>query len=123
MRGNPAAKLVVTRFNDPLHELPFPPTEQWARQMRAAFQRMADYFCTRQVRVVNMSWADDVAQIETRLTRTAGGADPRGSRARERLPGRPLRPGRRHAARALGHVNGSPNLVNLAAELFALDRR
>lgn len=76
VRGNPAARLVVARFNDQLPELPFPPTEQWAGQMGAAFQQMADYFRSRQVRVVNMSWGDDVAEIETWLTRTGGGSDP-----------------------------------------------
>ena len=76
MRGNPAARLVVARFDDQLPELPFPPTEQWARQMGAAFQSMADYFRTRKVRVVNMSWGDDVAEFETWLTRTDAGSDP-----------------------------------------------
>ena len=76
VRGNPAARLVVARFNDQLPDLPFQPTEQWARQMSAAFQQMADYFRTRNVRVVNMSWGDDVAEIETWLTRTGGPTDP-----------------------------------------------
>ena len=76
VRGNPAARLVVARFNDQLPELPFQPTEQWARQVGAAFQQMADYFRSRNVRVVNMSWGDDVAEIETWLTRTGGGTDP-----------------------------------------------
>jgi hypothetical protein len=44
--------------------------------MSIAFQKMADYFRSRNVRVVNMSWRDDVAEIETWLTRTGGGADP-----------------------------------------------
>jgi subtilisin family serine protease len=76
VRGNPAARLVVARFNDQLPELAFPPSEQWARQMGAAFQQMADYFRSRNVRVVNMSWGDDAQEIETWLTRTDGGADP-----------------------------------------------
>jgi subtilisin family serine protease len=76
VRGNPAARLVVARFNDQLPDLPFGPTEAWARQMGTAFQQMADYFRSRNVRVVNMSWTDDVAEIETWLTRTGGGADP-----------------------------------------------
>ncbi len=75
VRGNPAARLVVARFNDQLPELPFQPTEAWARQMGSAFQEMANYFRSRNVRVVNMSWGDDVAEIETWLSRTGGGAD------------------------------------------------
>ena len=76
VRGNPAARLVVARFNDELPYLPFAPTEAWARQMGVAFQQLADYFRSRKVRVVNMSWGDDAAEIETWLTRTGGGADP-----------------------------------------------
>ena len=75
VRGNPAARLVVARFNDQLPYLPFAPTEAWARQMGAAFQQMADYFRSRHVRVVNMSWDDDVAEIETWLTRTDASSD------------------------------------------------
>jgi hypothetical protein len=31
VRGNPAARLVVARFDDQLADLPFPPTEEWAQ--------------------------------------------------------------------------------------------
>ena len=75
VRGNPAARLVVARFNDQLPDLPFAPTPEWARQMGAAFQQMSDYFRTRNVRVVNMSWGDDVAEFETWLSKTGGGSD------------------------------------------------
>jgi subtilisin family serine protease len=82
VRGNPAARLVVARFNDQLPDMPFQPTEQWARQMGAAFQQMGDYFRTRNVRVVNMSWSDDPQEFETWLARTGGGADAEQRRAR-----------------------------------------
>ncbi len=82
VRGTPAARLVVARFNDQLPNLPFQPTEQWARQMGAAFQQMADYFRTRNVRVVNMSWSDDAPEFETWLAKTGGGADAEQRRAR-----------------------------------------
>ena len=42
----------------------------------AAFQQMGDYFRTRHVRVVNMSWGDDAEEFETWLSKTGGGADP-----------------------------------------------
>jgi subtilisin family serine protease len=42
----------------------------------AAFQQMSDYFRTRNVRVVNMSWGDDPGEFETWLSKTGGGADP-----------------------------------------------
>jgi subtilisin family serine protease len=76
VRGNRAARLVVARFNDQLSDLPFPPTEPWARRLGADFQQIADYFRTRNVRVVNMSWSDSVPEFETWLSKQGGGADP-----------------------------------------------
>jgi subtilisin family serine protease len=76
VRGNPAARLVVARFNDQLPDLPFPPTEEWTRHLGAAFLQISDYFKARNVRVVNMSWSDDVPEFETWLSKTGGGADP-----------------------------------------------
>jgi subtilisin family serine protease len=76
VRGNSAARLVVARFNDQLPDLPFAPTEEWARHMGAAFQQMSDYFRTRNVRVVNMSWGDDPQEFETWISKTGGGGDP-----------------------------------------------
>jgi subtilisin family serine protease len=78
VRGNPAARLVVARFNDSLPDLPFPPTEEWARRLAADFQQISDYFKTRHVRVVNMSWSDNVPEFETWLSKQGGGADPAG---------------------------------------------
>jgi subtilisin family serine protease len=76
VRGNPAARLVVARFDDQLPDLPFPPTLDWARRLGADFKQMSDYFRTRNVRVVNMSWGDDREEFETWLSKTGGGADP-----------------------------------------------
>lgn len=76
VRGNPAARLVVARFNDQLPDLPFPPTEEWARQLGSAFQQISEYFKTRSVRVVNMSWSDEVSEFESWISKTGGGADP-----------------------------------------------
>jgi subtilisin family serine protease len=76
VRGNPAARLVVARFDDQLPDLPFPPTLEWARRLGADFQQMSDFFRTRNVRVVNMSWGDDRQEFETWLSKTGGGADP-----------------------------------------------
>jgi subtilisin family serine protease len=81
-RGNPAARLVVARFNDELPYLPFAPTAEWVRRMGAAFAQMGDYFRTRNVRVVNMSWGDEPQEFEQWLSKTGGGADPA---ARKRL--------------------------------------
>jgi subtilisin family serine protease len=76
VRGNAAARLVVARFNDQLADLPFAPSAEWARHMGAAFQQMSDYFRTRNVRVVNMSWGDDPQEFETWISKTGGGGDP-----------------------------------------------
>jgi subtilisin family serine protease len=63
------------RFNDELPYLPFKPTDQWAEKMEADFKEMSDFFNTRHVRVVNMSWGDEVSEFETWLSRTGGGQD------------------------------------------------
>ena len=76
VRGNSAARLVVARFDDQLPDLPFPPTEEWARRLSADFQQISRYFQTRHVRVVNMSWSDNVPEFETWLSKQGGGADP-----------------------------------------------
>lgn len=76
VRGNSTARLVVARFNDNLADLPFAPTEEWVRRVGADFQQMADYFRSRHVRVVNMSWGDEPEEFETWLSKTGGGGDP-----------------------------------------------
>jgi subtilisin family serine protease len=76
VRGNAMARLVVARFNDNLPDLPFPPTEEWVRRLGADFEQMADYFRSRHVRVVNMSWGDEPEEFETWLSKTGGGGDP-----------------------------------------------
>jgi subtilisin family serine protease len=76
VRGNAAARLVVARFNDQLSDLPFAPTSEWARHLGADFQQMSDYFRTRNVRVVNMSWGDEPQEFETWISKAGGGADP-----------------------------------------------
>jgi subtilisin family serine protease len=76
VRGNPFARLVVARFNDQLPDLPFAPTPDWAHRLGADFRQMGDYFRTRHVRVVNMSWGDEPQEFETWLSKTGAGADP-----------------------------------------------
>jgi subtilisin family serine protease len=76
VRGNPAARLVVARFDDQLPDLKFPPTDAWVQKLGADFHEMADYFRTRGVRVVNMSWGDQPEEFETWIDKTGGGGDP-----------------------------------------------
>jgi subtilisin family serine protease len=81
VRGNPAARLVVARFNDQLPDYKFPPTEAWVRKLGADFQQMADYFRTRNVRVVNLSWGDQPSEFESWIDKTGGGGDPAATKA------------------------------------------
>ncbi len=76
VRNNAAARLVVARFDDQLPDLPFAPTADWANHLGTAFAQMSDFFRTRHVRVVNMSWGDDPEEFELWLSKTGGGGDP-----------------------------------------------
>ena len=76
VRGNPAARIVVVQFYDSLAEFPFPPTVEWANKFKASFEQLGVYFRTNNVRVVNMSWADDVSEFEEWLTKTSAEKDP-----------------------------------------------
>ena len=75
-RGNAAAKIVVARFDDNLSTIAFAPTIEWANKMAAAFAKTSDYFRAHHVRVVNMSWGDDVSEFEHWLAKTDPNADP-----------------------------------------------
>ena len=76
LRGNPAARIVVAQFYDSLAEIPFAPTVEWANKLKADFLEMGEYFRTNNIRVVNMSWGDDVGEIEQWLTKTSSEKDP-----------------------------------------------
>jgi subtilisin family serine protease len=75
-RGNPAVRLVVARFDANISKLPFQPTPEWSRHMAADFQQISDYFRSRNVRVVNMSWSYDLQEFEDWLSNTGAGAEP-----------------------------------------------
>jgi subtilisin family serine protease len=71
IKGNPAAQLVVFRFNDGLNrELHFPPTTEWAHRMAANFKRIGQFCAEHKVRVVNLSWGDEPREFEEWLART-----------------------------------------------------
>jgi subtilisin family serine protease len=76
VRGNPAARIVVAQFYDSLSEIPFSPTIEWANKFKADFRQVGEYFKANDVRVVNMSWGDDVAEFEEWLTKTSAEKDP-----------------------------------------------
>jgi subtilisin family serine protease len=76
VRGNPAARLVVFRFNDSLAHLKFAPTLEWARLMADNFRQIGDYCRIHHVRVVNMSWGDEPTEFEEWLSRSGKEQDP-----------------------------------------------
>ncbi|HYL61638.1 MAG TPA: S8 family serine peptidase [Candidatus Methylomirabilis sp.] len=76
VRGNPASRIVVFRFDDGLPRFTFPASIEWANRLAADFQQISEYCRTRHVRVVNMSWADSLAEFETWLSNTGAQVDP-----------------------------------------------
>ena len=80
-RGNAAAKIAVARFDDNLPNLRFAPSVAWANRMTAGFAAMAAYFRANHVRVVNMSWSDNVSEFEEWLAKTDKTSDPQARKA------------------------------------------
>ncbi len=70
-RGNPGARIVVMRFDDNLPNLPFAPTTEWANRMADDFAAIGAFLRAKNVRVVNMSWGDQVSEFEQWLAKTA----------------------------------------------------
>jgi len=81
-RGNAAAKIVVARFDDNISSLTFAPTTQWAKRMAADFAKTGAYFRAHHVRVVNMSWSDQVSEFEAWLAKTDKNGDPAARKAK-----------------------------------------
>ncbi|MGA8574285.1 MAG: S8 family serine peptidase [Candidatus Cybelea sp.] len=75
-RGNPGARIVVVRFDDNLPNLPFAPTTQWANRMAGNFASIGAFFRAKHVRVVNMSWGDQVSEFEEWLAKTSAISSP-----------------------------------------------
>jgi hypothetical protein len=76
-RGNAAARIVNARFDDNFTELVSKePTMEWVRAMASNFAATGAYFRENHVRVVNMSWGDDVAEFEQWLSKTDPSSDP-----------------------------------------------
>jgi subtilisin family serine protease len=76
-RGNAAARIVNARFDDNFTELVSKePTMEWVRAMAANFAATGAYFRENHVRVVNMSWGDDVSEFEAWLSKTDPSSDP-----------------------------------------------
>jgi subtilisin family serine protease len=75
LRGNPAAQLVVGRMTFDYKLVPTPPTEALAHRDAANYQTTVDYFRSRHVRVVNMSWGGTPAGLAQALEKNNVGKD------------------------------------------------
>ena len=83
-RGNPGARIVVLRFDDNLPELTFAPTTEWANRMAGNFASVGAFLRAKHVRVVNMSWGDQVSEFEEWLAKTASISSPQARKRRRR---------------------------------------
>jgi subtilisin family serine protease len=75
LRGNPAARLVVGRITFDYKLVPNPPTEELARRDAANYQTYVNYYRSRHVRVVNMSWGGTPAALAQALEKNDIGKD------------------------------------------------
>ena len=77
MDSNPAARLMVIRANESGYRAkPVAFTPQFARRWATHIQAIVDYMKTHDVRVVNLSWGDEVAYIESTLEANGIGKTP-----------------------------------------------
>jgi len=85
LRGNPGGRVAVARFDDDLPTLPFAPTLAWTDRMSADFAATGAYFRANHVRVVNMSWGDQVSEFEQWIAKTdkISDADARKAKAQQ----------------------------------------
>ncbi len=81
LRGNPAARLLVSRITFDYHLLPEKPTLTQAKKDADATVTSVAYFKKHGVRVVNMSWGGDLASIDTALEQNKFAGTPAQRRA------------------------------------------
>ena len=81
LRGNPAARLVVSRITFDYHRISENPTVAQARKDADATAKSVAYFKAHGVRVVNMSWGGDLASIDTALEQNRFAGSPQERRA------------------------------------------
>jgi subtilisin family serine protease len=75
-RGNPAARVLIARFEPPYRMPPPPPTAAWAAGFARSLERTVAYYRKAGVRVVNMSWGVSSAELENALELNGVGATP-----------------------------------------------
>ncbi len=83
--SNPFARLLIARLTFDYHLIPQCPTMEYYRAAAAGYQATVDYFKQNGVRVVNMSWGEDRATVESALEKNGVGAtaEERAQMARE----------------------------------------
>ncbi len=81
LRGNPAAHIVVSRLTFDYHLVPEKPTVAQAKKDADATVASVNFFKSRGVRVVNMSWGGDLASIDTALEQNHFAGTPEERRA------------------------------------------
>lgn len=75
-RGNPAARVLVARFEAPYRLVPPPPDAAWATGFARSVERTVAYFRAAGVRVVNMSFGISASQLEHDLETSGDAASP-----------------------------------------------
>lgn len=73
--GNPAIRLAYGRQNWDWRNTPAPPTDEGTARLNRNTKAFVDWFRTRRMRVVNMSWAGEPAYLEQALEANGIGQD------------------------------------------------
>lgn len=107
--GNPAIRLAYGRQNWDWRNVPAPPTDENVGRMSANFQAFVDWFRSRGMRVVNMSWGGDAAGFEQGLEANGIGKD---SDERKAIARRYFQQARDALYRA---IQGAPEVLFVAA--------
>ena len=81
LRGNPAARVVVSRITFDYHLIPEMPTVAQTKKDADATVKSVAYFKKHGVRVVNMSWGGSLASIDTALEQNKFSGTPAERRA------------------------------------------
>ena len=74
-RGNPAIRLAIARSTWEWHNVPAPITDDFVTREIDAYQHYVDWFRTRGIRVVNMSWGLSPSDFEDNLEANGIGKD------------------------------------------------
>lgn len=75
-RGNPAARVLIARFEPPYRLVPPAPDAAWATGFARSIERTVEYFRSAGVRVVNMSFGMAASDLEHDLETSGYGASP-----------------------------------------------